>query len=769
MASKGSNDLNLLLKAQVVRLRAELDVKGSLPRMRKQINEISKLLNSKPVRLKVSLDASIGELNRQMAQLTRRVNSSKTFKPIKMRVDIDVQGSATRIKSQLETINKVVNEFNKNYKYHAKEMKQSSNQMKQAIASTGGVPVAGIGVQNFNNIKQYTEQLKRAREILMSKLPAGQKGIFSSYEMKDMQGNMRGFIATLERSSGVIDKVKYKFNEAKGKFEVVDRVTVTNTERNVQQAMNSLRKLEKELLSTGKEAEKFRSQYNKMMNDGMKGNLTKEAVSDFKILLDNQKKSVENTRNENKLLRERNSLIKQTNATLMKLPQKSQMAQQVRDYKKELLTMPKDAFKTGDAQVNLQKVKSSLAQINAEQKKQESNQTRLNAQREKALRILNNVRNMEREVGTRQSGALTQKNIKEIEYLNKRIMKTKQLGEAQKMIDSMTSKSNAMKAHRDEIVAIDRKEKALRRTEKTIRSYFNVLGSTAETVESRIARMRAEFEKTNASIKRINDTQLMYQKRMERAQEMLGYGSVSNLDANRVKGLINRQDLDGLKQYIGGVEKANIQTANWIKTANGTTKIRAEFEGVGKTVRYMNFELDKAGKAVRVVGEGLTPNRRENLGIWEQMRIAMARVPVWMGAMTVFYGSIRSIRAMSREILELDRVMTEFRRVASDGLNLDYAFQGAINLARELGNDVHGVTQTLADFARTYGEFNERQLLAITKTATLMSNVSDMEVEHAGNTLIAVSNAFGIVADETIRIVDAINEVNISASLYSNV
>ena len=183
----------------------------------------------------------------------------------------------------------------------------------------------------------------------------------------------------------------------------------------------------------------------------------------------------------------------------------------------------------------------------------------------------------------------------------------------------------------------------------------------------------------------------------------------------------------------------------------------------------MNFELDKAGKAVRVVGEGLTPNRRENLGIWEQMRIAMARVPVWMGAMTVFYGSIRSIRAMSREILELDRVMTEFRRVASDGLNLDYAFQGAINLARELGNDVHGVTQTLADFARTYGEFNERQLLAITKTATLMSNVSDMEVEHAGNTLIAVSNAFGIVADETIRIVDAINEVNISASLYSNV
>src|SRR5690606_26104108 len=105
----------MLLKAQVVKIRAELDVKGSLPKIKQQVDEISRKLENKPVKLQVKLDYKIGELNKQLRGLQTSLNTAKTLKPIKIKVDIDVRGSATNIKKQLQDIYKIVGDFNKKY------------------------------------------------------------------------------------------------------------------------------------------------------------------------------------------------------------------------------------------------------------------------------------------------------------------------------------------------------------------------------------------------------------------------------------------------------------------------------------------------------------------------------------------------------------------------------------------------------------------------------------------------------------------------------
>src|SRR5690606_24717447 len=149
-----------------------------------------------------------------------------------------------------------------------------------------------------------------------------------------------------------------------------------------------------------------------------------------------------------------------------------------------------------------------------------------------------------------------------------------------------------------------------------------------------------------------------------------------------------------------------------------------------------------------------------NLGVFEQLGIAMKRVPVWMAAMTAFYGTIGSVRAMGREILLVDKSLTELKRVASDNINIDTIFKGSVGLSKELGNNIHEIMGAVSDLSRTYGQFNERQLLAVARTATLMSNVSDLGVEDATNTLVGTMNAFNIEAEESIRIVDSLNEVD---------
>jgi TP901 family phage tail tape measure protein len=135
-------------------------------------------------------------------------------------------------------------------------------------------------------------------------------------------------------------------------------------------------------------------------------------------------------------------------------------------------------------------------------------------------------------------------------------------------------------------------------------------------------------------------------------------------------------------------------------------------------------------------------------------------VPVWMAAMTAFYGSIRSFRNMVDEILKVDSSITELKRVASSTINIDEIFQGSVDLSKELGNNIHDIMQAVNDLARTYGTMNERQLLAVAKTATLMANVSDLNVEEATQTLVGTMNAFNISAEDSVRIVDSLNEVD---------
>src|SRR5690606_26716264 len=134
---------------------------------------------------------------------------------------------------------------------------------------------------------------------------------------------------------------------------------------------------------------------------------------------------------------------------------------------------------------------------------------------------------------------------------------------------------------------------------------------------------------------------------------------------------------------------ATIGYKDVVDSTRGTVrKLEVAFESKGKVLKTVGLEYDKTTKKLRELQNAETYNPNRNLGVIEQLRIAMARVPTWMTAMTAFYGSIRSVRAMTREILEVDKALTELRRVASEDMNLEYVFEGAVRMARELGNNV---------------------------------------------------------------------------------
>ena len=759
MAGKGSNDLNLLLKSQVVKIRAELDVPNSMTKIREQVKDISSRLDkeNKRVKIKVELDASIEALKKQFSGLQTKIQGSKTIKPIKLQVQIDVEGSAKKIKEQLGEINKTVQEFNKNY---AQQMKKFNEQVTKAQQAQGklqsqskaftNIPM-NADVQNFNNIKQYVSQLKEAERIMKTKLPKGEKGLFSSFEMKDANGNLKGFISTLERANGVVDKIKYSWNADKNKFMVIDRTTATQTEKAMFKQMQALKDLEVQIGKTGEKSSKFKAEYDKLMSAGGANKLTQEMVKDYDRKIKKEIESIRNMKFENDALREQKKLIAEINREKDK-SKSSKVSSELGSLKSQLnnmdITSPMSKNFIADIRRQFSEVKQGYSDQLAKEKD-------LTLASKKRLEVLGEIGRISKSQYLNASqGSSSKKYIEETRQMAKNIKTTEEYIAVRKRMDATNRELKSAKIDK----AI---EKELVKLEKVMKQWAVATGKNIKNVEDRFEQVKHNVKGNLGQIENevTRFTRLMNKAKQDSKLTLERETFVGGKASKDVKALLGAEDNRALKEYISNLNKAELSMLK-VQRAGNTTKIQAQLKSTGKTAKEVTYEFNHLNSSLNRIGTKDVFNANRNLGVFEQLKIAMARVPIWMTAMTAFYGSINAVKQMSQEILKLDKALTELKRVASDSLNIETIFKGSIQMSKDLGNNIHDVMATVNDLSRTFGNFNERQLLAIANTATLMSNVSDLTAQEAGSTLVGTMNAFNIEAEESIRIVDALNEVD---------
>lgn len=141
------------------------------------------------------------------------------------------------------------------------------------------------------------------------------------------------------------------------------------------------------------------------------------------------------------------------------------------------------------------------------------------------------------------------------------------------------------------------------------------------------------------------------------------------------------------------------------------------------------------------------------------MRTAFEKFPVWMAASTAFYAPIQALQSMYQVIMEVDTQMTNLKRVMNSDTNFDELLQGNIDLAKELGKTVTDINYAMENLAKS-GDYTMQQLQALTKTATIASNVSDLSPEEMSATMITGMSVFNIEAEKSMDIVDKLNEVD---------
>ena len=690
--------------------------------------------------------------------------------------------SANGLGNQLQGINKSIEGFNKNYEQQAKKVENTTRNMTKNVQQMTNVPTNAT-VTNFNNIKNYTKQMESAEKQLRSKFSDGQ-GIFSSKQLKDAQGNLRGFVASLERADGVVDKVYYKWNNKKNTFQVVDRQTVNNIQKMTHTASQSLRSLQADIDKLGRSDGKTAIQKDwKALNDEVRrtGSLTKDAVRTLQDRI--KQESVLQGK-----IKQSNTHLSQQNRLIRDIKNSSRTAQNIDD-RKHYMPLIKDArnsSKSSDPSAELARVRLEMDKLNDRYKRQAQDEKKLQQITKQRLSLVRELHRVEATMPTTGRGLVQREAIAQARDLANSTMRTrdltkatKQLTEAQKMLGNVRNSkwldSNQAQA-RKHLADLKSLEQSLKHHGVNMKKFYADINRLEQKEGGKprrfinVADAKSELDKYSrmlrtkkveiSNIKREIATGVDISRNFggtKKIEQDLGF-----LFGNEA---INKSQMNGIQNYIGRIENAKVATLSFKKDAVDPTGKRmrvmeATFESTGKSARKVTYGLVQGTNQMRRISDEMVFNANRNLGVWQQMSIAMKRVPVWMGAMTAFYGSIERVRSMIREIIAVDTLMTTINRVSGSHINVNTLLKGSVQLSKELGNNLHNILESVGTFARTFGDFNERQLLNITRTVTLMSNVSELTTKEATESLVGVMNAFNIEASNTIRIVDALNEVD---------
>ena len=730
------------------------DINSKLKELQNKINTSSSIQNA--IKLDVTIDSSIKNLSNQIQQIQAKIQKSPSIRPIKLDVDVDVNGSALRIAGELGKIKKIINDFEKDYATALKKVKEVSDSEAGNIMSDK--TTANIK-NNLTDVKKY-----------MTEAFGG--GEFSTKVFRDYTTNVETMSATVKKETGEMYTAMFKLKDTGG-FELMKESEVNKMEAQTNKARRQMESL---------------SETVKVLKTNLKDS---NSVGMFNKLKDQKFISTGEIESLNKAIRaEKELVVAQQKREALQRSLNQTVSSMIPDISKASAEIQKlGANLKGMDSHQLDATSSRLKALQAQYKSDEQ----VFKTREKLIKSLqeteaqyNRIRNNmsgganQQQAMSRTSDILAQINATKnqsnsVKDLTESMMKLKTVQLSLKEIQMASSNSSAITSMAQQQRAVEKLIQSL----KDIGKYGDGEASSAIDQLSTASKTSIEAVKQLGRTLSLElDEAKRDQKDMIRNFELISASTrdpkLKNIQSG-IFGALNGGSVDtgALKRYFGELKQGEVSTISVTEKTNqfgqAVNEVRVKMAGTGKTVEAYTFQINKSQTAtqtaVKETGKAIEDNENKSLGFMEQMGIAMKRIPGYILSMQGIYAVVNGFKGVSNEIMEINKQMIEIQRVAGAGINTDNLLTGAIAQSKELGNNVHDILDALGEYSRTFGDLSEQQLLTATKTAVIMSNVSDLNLDESVSSLVGTMNAFNISAGDSLHIVDALNEIDNNYSI----
>ncbi len=248
------------------------------------------------------------------------------------------------------------------------------------------------------------------------------------------------------------------------------------------------------------------------------------------------------------------------------------------------------------------------------------------------------------------------------------------------------------------------------------------LAQSGEQIEALRAKLKMLDDKSSAVAK---TKELERQLELYRRQAQVNTQNLQNRYGNSLSNASNQQ----IQQYLNSVNQLTARTPN----------LRNQMASLNMQFREMSSNI--------------AATTRQTMSFGEQLQVSFSRIPVWAAGMTMFYAPLRGLQNIVDQVIQIDTIMTEIRRVMDEP---DYKFnemlQEAVETGDQLSNKITDILQMTSSFGRM--GFDESELGNITKTAEVLQNVSDLSVDETVNTLTSAMLNFNVAAEDSISIAD---------------
>lgn len=371
----------------------------------------------------------------------------------------------------------------------------------------------------------------------------------------------------------------------------------------------------------------------------------------------------------------------------------------------------------------------------------------------------------------KKNGEILQREIKTIDNRNQKIRQEAQetakltseiqkLGQVQKIIERQNAqgvKTGSTQKNRDNfkditynldqngnvkssttVTNLDQQRKAidqLRASLQKLREQGQLSEVTLSSLGRRInlAQSDEQIEALRAKLKMLDDKssavaktkELERQLELYRRQAQVNTQNLQNRYGNSLSNASNQQ----IQQYLNSVNQLTARTPN----------LRNQMASLNMQFREMSSNI--------------AATTRQTMSFGEQLQVSFSRIPVWAAGMTMFYAPLRGLQNIVDQVIQIDTIMTEIRRVMDEP---DYKFnemlQEAVETGDQLSNKITDILQMTSSFGRM--GFDESELGNITKTAEVLQNVSDLSVDETVNTLTSAMLNFNVAAEDSISIAD---------------
>ena len=228
-------------------------------------------------------------------------------------------------------------------------------------------------------------------------------------------------------------------------------------------------------------------------------------------------------------------------------------------------------------------------------------------------------------------------------------------------------------------------------------------------------------------------------------------------------------DIDKLKQQL--IEAATRFDGTGIKVENFDEKLKQlDYRVKQQDGTWKNFSVRLTDAGTQIVG--LTGKVKNTEGIFKTL--FSGSIEKFKNAIQVFSGynlffeGISKIRQGIQYVKDIDSALTELKKV-TDETDESYAkfLQTMSKTGSEIGATVSNLTNMAASWARLGYSMQEAGNLA--KSTAVLLNVSEFtDAEKASEALISTIQAYGYAAEDSMHVVDVLNEIGNNFAISSD-